>query len=77
MKMKHAMQPARAVVEKLGGCRSVARTLKLSPSTISRWMTASEAKGTGGRIPQKYWAQILDAAASAGKPMDVKDLAGM
>lgn len=59
MKIKHEQQPARYVVERLGGVRQVARILDINPSTISRWMMPSDAKGTGGRIPQKYWRSLL------------------
>lgn len=77
MKAKHAMQPARRVVDQFGGCRKLARTLTISPSTVSRWMTSAAAKGTDGRIPQKYWGTIIVAAQDSGFTITVNDLAGM
>jgi transposase len=77
MKAKHAMRPARVVVDKFGGCRKLARTLAISPSTVSRWMTSAANKGTDGRIPQKYWGHIIVAAQDEGFTLTVNDLAGL
>jgi len=73
---KHSMQPAATVVALFGGCRPMARLLDLNASTISRWTTAANQGGTGGRIPQKYWKLIADCAAQHGKKLTVNDLAG-
>ena len=74
---KHAMQPARAVIDRFGGCRPLARVLDINPSTISRWTTSTARSGTNGRIPQKYWGQICMAAQDQGFTVTVNDLAGM
>jgi len=74
MKIKHDQQPARYVVERLGGCRQVARILDIHPSTISRWMTPTNAKGTGGRIPQKYWSKLLNYSRGTGLDIQTADL---
>lgn len=77
MKTKHAMQPARRVVDRIGGCREIARLLDISPSTVSRWMTPVEARGTGGRIPQKYWGTLLTLSGRRKLKLTIKDLAGL
>jgi hypothetical protein len=74
---KHLMQPARDVVDKFGGCRQLARVLRIHPSTISRWTASAAVKGTNGRIPQKYWGPIIMAAQDRGFSLSVNDLAGM
>ncbi|WP_288076440.1 carph-isopro domain-containing protein [Pseudomonas sp.] len=74
MKIKHQQQPARYIVERLGGCRKVARMLDIHPSTISRWMTPVINRGTGGRIPQKYWAQIMAHSKATGIDIATSDL---
>lgn len=74
---KHAMQPARRVVDLFGGCRKLARALAIHPSTISRWTASGAVKGTDGRIPQKYWGRIVMAAQDQGFTVTVNDLAGM
>lgn len=76
-KPKHAMQPARSVVDKFGGCRQLARILTIHPSTISRWTSSAAVKGTDGRIPQKYWGRIIVAAQDQGFTVTANDLAGM
>lgn len=76
-KPKHAMQPARSVIDKFGGCRPLSRVLAIHPSTISRWTTSAAVKGTDGRIPQKYWGRIVMAAQDRGFTLTSSDLAGM
>lgn len=74
---KHSMQPARHIVDLFGGCRALGRTLGISASTVSRWTTAKENDGTGGRIPQKYWDDIVANAKRAGKTITANDLASL
>lgn len=72
-KPKHFLQPARKVIDAFGGCRATARALDISPSTVSRWTTPTLMRGTGGRIPQRYWKTIL----ATTKTLSLTDLAGM
>lgn len=76
-KPKHLMQPARSVVDRFGGGRTLARVLSINPSTISRWTASAASKGTGGSIPQKYWGRIIVAAQDRGFTLTANDLAGM
>lgn len=76
-KTKHNAQPATDIVVQLGGCRSVARQVGVSPSAVSRWCTPSALGGTGGRIPQKWWKQMISAGKDCGVTLDAKQLSGL
>jgi hypothetical protein len=71
------LEPASSIITIMGGCRAVAGELKLCPSTVSRWSTSSNKKGTDGRIPQKYWLKIIEKAQQNGIPITLTDLAGI
>ena len=75
-KQIHTLEPASKIVSIFGGCRALALTLKVCPSTISRWSTSNEQRGTDGKIPQKYWGQIMVAAQDIGKTVTLSDLSG-
>jgi len=72
---KHNMEPAHSIIVELGGCRALARAIadhtggthKISSSAISRWMRPSHLKGTGGRVPLKHWAVLLQIGESRKK----------
>jgi len=74
---KHDAQPATNIVMQLGGCRSVARLVGVSPSAVSRWCTPTALGGTGGRIPQKWWKQVISAGKDRGVLIDAKQLSGL
>lgn len=74
--MRHELNPAHRVVQLLGGCRSLGRELEINASTISRWQTAYDDGGTGGRIPQKHWSSIVRLAKKRGVSLSLADLAG-
>lgn len=71
------MQPARSVVDLLGGCRAVARGLGISPSTVSRWIAPKSRQNLGGRIPQAHWAGLLALAKRDGKQLTLEHLSGL
>lgn len=74
---KHGAEPATAVVVRLGGCRTVARLVGVSPSAVSRWCTPAALGGTGGRIPQKWWKQLIACGKDRGIEITVKELSGL
>ena len=76
-KNKHDAEPATTVVGRLGGCRTVARLVGVSPSAVSRWCTPIGLGGTGGRIPQKWWKQIIAGGKDRGIEITVKELSGL
>ena len=55
-------QPAYDVVTMLGGVTKAATICGTYPSTVSRWLQTTSKKGSGGKIPLKYWQPILDYA---------------
>lgn len=76
-RIKHSMQPARSVVDMLGGCRAVARELDISPSTVTRWMMPKSRQNLGGRIPQAHWAGLMAMAKRLGHELTLEQLCGM
>lgn len=73
----HTCEPAYTVIEKLGGKSTVAEQLGLSKAQMSRWCTAADAGGTGGVIPQKYWARLMDMAREQRVRLTLKELAAI
>ena len=49
--------------------------LGLNPSAVSRWAMPPAKKGTGGAIPQRHWAAILDAAKQQKIKLSIAQLA--
>lgn len=72
----HTLAPAYPVIERLGGKSAVAQQLGLSSSTLTRWC-APPPVGTGGVIPQKHWAQLMQMARLHGKRLTLKELAAI
>jgi hypothetical protein len=70
------MQPARSVVDMLGGGRAVARELGISPSTVTRWMMPKSRQNLGGRIPQAHWMGLMAMAKRLGKELTLEHLLG-
>lgn len=73
--MAQALQPASKILALFESNRALARILDVNPSALTRWKKPRSQGGTGGRIPQKYWGQIIDAAADRGIDVTVEDLA--
>lgn len=71
------LSPAKEIVQKFGGVRATARVLDINPSAVSRWMVSRAERGTDGRVPQKYWALMLDHARKERIKLTVRDLAGL
>ena len=72
----HTHDPAYTVIEKLGGKSFVAEQLSLDKSTLSRWCQPRP-MGTGGTIPQKHWARLLEMAAEQRVRITLKELAAI
>lgn len=56
------MQPARDVIDKLGGEAKVREITGASSSAPYRWQYSKQKGGTGGLIPQRYHRALLDYA---------------
>jgi hypothetical protein len=77
MQAKNRKEPAYSVVTALGGVRSTASLLDIDPSAVSRWMTDKKRGGSGGVIPQRYWASILRHAKYSKLDISLTDLAAL
>jgi len=73
-KYKNKKEPAFSIVKALGGVRSTARLLEISPSAVSRWLSPVSKKGTGGTIPHWHWKAILRHAAVTNIKIKITDL---
>lgn len=58
--------PAELVIEKFGGHARVAEVLGVDVSRVYRWTYSSERGGTGGLVPQKHQAKLMEAAVAGG-----------
>jgi len=72
----HMQEPAFSVIERLGGKAAVAQALRLDKSTLSRWCQPNPS-GTGGVIPQRYWARLLVMARKQGVAITLEELAAV
>ena len=73
----HTLAPAYDVIERLGGKSTVAHQLGLSKAQMTRWCSPADAGGTGGVIPQKYWAQLMQMARLQRVRLTLKELAAI
>lgn len=72
----HVLNPAFAVIEKLGGKTNLAEQLNLDKSTLSRWCQPKPS-GTGGLIPQRYWSALVTLARRQGVDITLEELASV
>lgn len=56
------LDPARTIIERLGGVDVVAGVTKKHRTRVFRWMYPPERGGTGGLIPQREIPGLLDFA---------------
>lgn len=73
----HTLEPAYTVIEKLGGKSAVAEQLGLSKAQMTRWCSPSDAGGTGGVIPQRYWPRLMEMAREKRVRITLKELAAI
>lgn len=67
------MTPASEIIDRCGGFEAVSKRLRLDRSGVQRW-TYPPPKGTGGRVPTKHWATIIELAAECGRSVTLDDL---
>lgn len=73
MKPEKFLNPAAAVIAKLGGPQAVATALGKAIGAPYRWMAPREKGGTGGFIPHWLHADLLAYAASTGVELSAQD----
>jgi len=57
------LDPAKAIIEKVGGAHTVAQITGRSVTRVYRWMYPSNRGGTGGLIPHREARKLLEYAA--------------
>lgn len=72
----HTLEPAYTVIEKLGGKSTVSEQLGLDKSTLSRWCQPKP-DGTGGVIPQRHWAGLMEMARAKRVRITLEELAAV
>ena len=63
--MSHC-EPANSIIIALGGIRPVAAAADTTETTVRRWRLPIESGGTGGYIPRKKHAALIDLAEQLG-----------
>jgi hypothetical protein len=67
------MEPARTVVEILGGTERVSELLGISATQVWRWQAPKgQSAGTGGVVPSKWHKPLMDWAREHNKPLKHK-----
>lgn len=59
------MEPAKTIIEVLGGPKKVSEIIGIHRTRVSNWMRPREKGGTGGAVP--HWHHSTLIAASDGK----------
>ena len=59
---KYRCEPAGTLIRECGGVRSLAHLLGVSPELVSQWGRPLSKGGYGGRIPDKWWDLVTEAA---------------
>lgn len=66
-------EPASTVIRKLGGPKSVAGIVGVHRTRVSNWARGKDVGGTGGVIPMKHVAKLLDFAKANGIDLSACD----
>lgn len=66
-------EPAATIVSKLGGPTAVASIVGVHRTRVSNWMRDRSSGGTGGVIPMKHVAKLLEYAKSNGVDIKAED----
>jgi len=67
------MEPAKTIVDRLGGASAVASITGVHRTRVYGWMRRREDGGTGGVIPFRHAQTLLIAAADKGIALDASD----
>jgi hypothetical protein len=60
------MEPANSIIKLCGGFSAVAELLCMSEIQVRKWTYPVDRGGTGGFVPTKRQASLMDAAKSVG-----------
>jgi len=67
------MEPARTIIDRLGGPTEVSRITGAHRTRVSNWARPKESGGTGGTIPFKHVPVLLQAAKDKGVELSTDD----
>lgn len=67
------MEPARSIIERLGGEAAVSKITGTAYTAPYRWQHPRIKGGTGGMIPQRYHRGLLDYARERGIALSADD----
>ncbi|RWX78296.1 hypothetical protein EPK99_06610 [Neorhizobium lilium] len=67
------MEPARSIIDRLGGPNKVAEIAGVHRTRVSNWARNKESGGTGGVIPFKHVPALLAAAKGIGIDLSADD----
>lgn len=67
------MEPARTIIDRLGGATKVASIAGVHRTRVSNWARKKEDGGTGGVIPFKHVPALLEAAKKEGIKLSTDD----
>jgi len=67
------MNPAQAIISKLGGPNVVSSVVGIHRTRVSNWQRPRAKGGTDGLIPQGYHLKLIDYAASQGIVLTADD----
>lgn len=66
-------EPASTIITRCGGVAVVADWLKLNRTSVLRWTHPKDRGGTGGLIPSKHQAALIQAAQRHGRKVRPED----
>lgn len=67
------MEPAKSIIERLGGEAVVAAITRTARSAPYGWQKSKARGGTDGLIPQKHHRALLEFAKENGIPLKAED----
>jgi hypothetical protein len=67
------LDPARTVIERIGGVMAAAEATGKNRTRVYRWMRPRAVGGTDGLIPSRYHRDLLDYAKKNGRPLTPDD----
>jgi len=68
------LQPAASVIAKFGGARRLSGLMGLDKSTVCQWRVPKARGGTGGLIPARHHAVLLELGREVGVRIGPADL---
>jgi len=71
------MTAAERIIDKFNGVSRLSKATGIEATTIYRWSYPKEKRGSEGRVPARYHAQIWDAAKRLGIKLKKSDFVNL